>query len=81
MGGTFNLACKVNKYMRSCVWKHRDKYCKLSYSHTAGGLVKNRCIVYEHQIFVVGSYEKHECAIQVGIYGLNIIIHYCTNYY
>ena len=23
-GGTFTMACSVNKYMRSCVWQHRE---------------------------------------------------------
>ena len=36
------------------------------YSRTAGGLVKSRCLVYENKIFVVGNYEKHECAITVA---------------
>ena len=44
---------------------HRDKTCKLRWSRTNGGLVKNQCRVYDNQIFVVGDYEKHECAIQV----------------
>lgn len=56
---------QYNFSSRSCVWRHKDKGCKLIYSRTAGNLVKNRCLVYESQIFVVGSYEKHECAIQV----------------
>ena len=43
----------------------RDKTCKLRWSRTNGGLVKNQCRVYDSQIFVVGDYEKHECAIQV----------------
>ena len=42
----------------------RDKTCKLRWSRTNGGLVKNQCRVYDSQIFVVGDYEKHECAIQ-----------------
>ena len=34
----------------------RDKTCKLRWSRTNGGLVKNQCRVYDSQIFVVGDY-------------------------
>ena len=34
----------------------RDKTCKLRWSRTNGGLVKNQCRVYDSQIFVIGDY-------------------------
>lgn len=65
MDGTFSLTCIASASIRSCVWRHKDKACKLAYSATSGGLVKSRCKVYESKIFVVGDYKRHECAIQV----------------
>ena len=65
LNGTFVLRCRVDSDMRSCLWKHKQKTCRLEYSKTAKRLVKSRCRVYESQVFSVGDYRQDECAIRV----------------
>ncbi|TRY77807.1 hypothetical protein TCAL_14381 [Tigriopus californicus] len=64
-GESFTLSCNVNKYIRSCVWRHLDKSCFLRYSAAGQGLVKSKCLIFDQKIDVRGNYARHECQILI----------------
>lgn len=64
-GESFTLSCNVNKYIRSCVWRHLDKSCFLRYSSAGQGLVKSKCLIFDQKIDVRGDYEQHQCQILI----------------
>eukprot|EP00095_Tigriopus_kingsejongensis_P000872 maker-scaffold389_size186684-snap-gene-0.21 protein:Tk00872 transcript:maker-scaffold389_size186684-snap-gene-0.21-mRNA-1 annotation:"wd repeat-containing protein 78" len=51
--------------IRTCLWNHKDGFCKLKYSSTAHALVKFECPNQREKIDVRGNYDENECAILV----------------
>ena len=47
VGRAVEMSCRVDDFLRNCVWRHADKSCELTYSRTAKDLVfKNkRCFL------------------------------------
>ena len=43
-GEDLYLTCRANKYIRSCIWRHKDKWCKLRYDRAADKLIKTYVI-------------------------------------
>ena len=40
--GFLDLSCKVDKFIRSCIWRHNGRSCELTWSRDAKDLVVKR---------------------------------------
>ena len=65
VGSTVRLTCQSDAYFEYCIWRHKNRVCNFEWKSSHGTVKKQTCTELNNRAHFKGSYESHECAIEL----------------
>lgn len=66
VGETVRLACQSDAAYEYCVWRHKNRVCQFEWKRAHDEVKKQTCAELNDRAHFRGSYDDHECSIDLG---------------
>ena len=65
VGETVRLSCQSDAYYEYCIWRHKNRVCNFEWKKAHNDVKKQTCTELNDRAHFRGSYESHECSIDL----------------
>ena len=65
VGETVRLSCQSDGHYEYCIWRHKNRVCNFEWKSAYNDVKKQTCTELNDRAHFRGSYESHECSIDL----------------
>ena len=65
VGETVRLSCQSDGHYEYCIWRHKNRVCNFEWKSAHNDVKKQTCTELNDRAHFRGSYESHECSIDL----------------